>query len=170
MAGGMATTVFLLSLFFQHELGYSPLRTSAAFLPYGVVQVGSGLVAGRVVGRFGVRTVTVLGLILVAVGLASFGLMDAGSAYAGLPLIGLLSFGVGAALTFASAMAAAVDDLADKDAGLAGGVVNTAMETGPTVGFAVLISLGGMAFGTAAAVFVLTAIVAMFTLRMEKVR
>jgi len=39
------------------------------------------------------------------------------------------------------------------------------METGPTVGLAVLISLGGVAFHVAAAVFLVAAPLAMITLR-----
>lgn len=163
MAGGMATTVFLLSLFFQQHLGYSPLRTSAAFLPYGVVQVATGLFAGRIVGRFGMRTVTAAGLLVVALGLLSIG-----TARPELVLAGLLVFAFGAALVFAGAMVAAVDDVPDAQAGAAGGIVNTAMETGPTIGFAVLLSLGGLAFDVAAAAFVLTAALAVVTLQKGK--
>lgn len=152
MAGGMATSVFLLSLYFQQELGYSPLSTSAAFLPYCVVQVAVGMAAGRLVGRFGARQVTVLGLTLVAVGLGLFAIGGAPPVHAG-----LIAFAAGSALAFSGAMVAAVDGVPDHQAGLVGGVVNTAMETGPTVGFAVLISLGGSAFVVASAAFVLTA-------------
>jgi MFS family permease len=160
MAGGMATTVFLLSLFFQQELGLSPLETSAAFLPYGVVQVGAGLFAGRLVGRFGSRTVTTARLVLVA-----FALLLIGAAGAGPVAVGLLVFAFGAALVFSGAMVAAVDDVPEEQAGVAGGIVNTAMETGPTVGFAILLSLGGLAFDVAAAAFALTAALAAVTLK-----
>lgn len=164
MAGGMATTVFLLSLRLQQESGYSPLMTSAAFVPYGVAQVTTGLLAGKLVGRFGTRTVTVLGLAAVATGLGLLARMDVGSAYVGVPLAGLLVFAVGSALTFSGAMAAAVDDVPEQHAGMAGGVVNTAMETGPTVGFAVLIALGGSAFPAAAVAFAVMAAIAAATL------
>ncbi|GAB3425133.1 MFS transporter [Flindersiella endophytica] len=163
MAGGMSTTVFLLSLFFQQDLGYSPLRTSAAFLPYGVVQVGAGLFAGRIVSRFGMRTVTASGALAVALGLVSIS-----TTTPALVLAGLLVFAFGAALVFAGAMVAAVDDVPDSQAGVSGGVVNTAMETGPTIGFAVLLSLGGLAFDVAAAAFVLTAALAVVTLEKGK--
>jgi Arabinose efflux permease len=160
MAGGMATTLFLLSLFFQQERGLSPLQTSAAFLPYGLAQVGSGLVAGRLVGRFGPRAVTTTGLLLVAGALLLIGTGVPPVLYAALP-----AFAVASALVFAGSMVAAVDDVPTAQAGVAGGVVNTAMETGPTVGLAVLISLGGLAFPVAAAAFLATAALAMITLR-----
>lgn len=160
MAGGMATTLFLLSLFFQQERGLSPLQTSAAFLPYGLVQVGSGLVAGRLVGRFGSRAVTTTGLLLVAGALLLIGTGVPPALYAGLP-----AFAVASALVFAGSMVAAVDDVPAAQAGVAGGVVNTAMETGPTVGLAVLISLGGLAFHVAAVAFLVTAVLAAITLR-----
>jgi MFS family permease len=160
MAGGMATSVFLLALHFQQELGYSPLATSAAFLPYGVVQVATGLVTGRLIARFGARPVTVLGLVLVAAGLVLF---DLGPIHAG-----LVAFAAGSALAFSGAMVVAVDGVPDHRAGIAGGVVNTAMETGPTVGFAVLISLGGSAFVVAAAAFLVTAALAALTVKEKR--
>lgn len=169
MAGGMATTMFLLSLYLQQELGYSPLRTSAAFLPFGLAQVVTSLFAGRFVGRFGARPATVLGLALVASGLVMLSTLNTESVYVGTLLAGLLAFAVGAAFAFSGAMVAATDDVPDDQAGLSGGVVNTAMETGPTVGFAVLIALGDAAFDTAAAAFVLTAATAAFTLKKERV-
>jgi hypothetical protein len=58
-------------------------------------------------------------------------------------LVGLLVFPAGAALTFSGATVAAVQRVPAGEAGLAAGVVNTALEIGPTVGLAVLVSLAG---------------------------
>ncbi|GAA4224357.1 MFS family permease [Streptosporangium album] len=169
-SAGMATSFFFLSLHLQQVRGLSPLLTSAAFLPYGAVLIGTGAVAGRLLGRFGVRIVLTTGLIMAAAGLALVSRFD-GALVAGLLV---LPFGIG--LTFAGATVAAVADVPDEQAGLAGGVVNTAMEIGPTLGLAVLVSLAavhagdttsgyGFALGIAAVAFILIAPIAALLLR-----
>ena len=57
----------------------------------------------------------------------------------GLP--GFLLFPLGLGLTFSGATVAALAGVGGEEQGLAGGVVNTAMEVGPTVGLAALVSL-----------------------------
>ncbi|WP_171164487.1 MFS transporter [Streptomyces sp. I05A-00742] len=140
-SAGMSTVFFFLSLYFQEVRDASPLLTSAAFLPFGAVQFAAGLLTARAVRRLGARTVTAGGLLLCAAGLLLLGLLDAHSAYAGTTLAGLVLFAAGVACVFSGATVAALDDVDDDRAGLAGGVVNTAMEVGPTVGLAVMVSL-----------------------------
>ncbi|MFE0047630.1 MFS transporter [Streptomyces albireticuli] len=140
-AAGMSTIFFLLSLYFQEVRDVSPLLTSAAFLPFSAAQLATGLFAGRLIARFGGRAVTSGGLLLAAAGLLLIGTLDADSAYPGTLLIGLILFPVGIACVFSGSTVVALDGVEDKRAGLAGGVVNTAMEIGPTVGLAVLVSL-----------------------------
>jgi hypothetical protein len=81
-----------------------------------------------------------VGLLLAAAGLAWLARLAPGTPY-GLLLPALLVFPVGAGSTFAGATVIAVSDVPAADAGLAGGVVNTALEMGPTVGLAALVSL-----------------------------
>jgi MFS family permease len=169
-SAGMATSFFFLSLHLQQVRSLSPLLTSAAFLPYGAVLIGTSAVAGRLLGRFGIRIVLTTGLIMAAAGLALVGRFD------GALLAGLLVLPLGIGLTFAGATVAAVADVPDDQAGLAGGVVNTAMEIGPTLGLAVLVSLAavqagdttsgyGFALGIAAVAFILIAPIAALLLR-----
>ncbi|HUR06299.1 MAG TPA: MFS transporter [Nonomuraea sp.] len=165
-SAGMATSFFFLSLHLQQVRGLSPLLTSAAFLPYGAVLIGTGAVAGRLLARFGIRIVLTTGLITAAAGLALVARFD------GALIAGLLVLPLGIALTFAGATVAAVTDVPDEQAGLAGGVVNTAMEIGPTVGLSVLVSLAGgttsgygFALGIAAIAFILMAPIAALLLR-----
>lgn len=144
MAAGMSTLLFLLTLYLRQVQDLPPLLTSAAFLPYCVAQLVTGAFVGRLVARAGARVVTVSGLVLVAAGLLLSSRIDAGSPYAGTLLWGLLAFAIGSALAFGAAMVLALEDVSDRQAGLAGGVVNTAMETGPTLGLAVLVALAAM--------------------------
>jgi MFS family permease len=157
-AGAMATAFFLLSLYLQQVRGLSPLWTSAAFLLPSPAILASGPLAGRLVARLGTRRVLAIGLVVAATGLLLLSLL-------GVPYAGLLVFPLGAGLTFSAATLAATRDVRDDRTGLAGGLLNTAMEIGPPLGLAVLASRAhhtpsGSAFAlrVAAAVLLLTAL------------
>ncbi|MFJ6291729.1 MFS transporter [Streptomyces griseoviridis] len=138
-AAGITTIFFMLALYFQDVRGYSPLLTSAAFLPFGLTLVASGLCVGRLVGRFGSRTILVAGLAACALGLAALGLIGTHTLYP--VMAGLILFPAGVALVFAGSTVAATADVFRGQAGLAGAVVNTALEAGPAIGLAVLTTL-----------------------------
>ncbi|MER6695179.1 MFS transporter [Streptomyces minutiscleroticus] len=186
-AAGITTIFFMLALYFQQVQGYSALKTSAAFVPFGLTLVASGLCVGRLVQRLGPRAVLVTGLSLCGLGLAALSTVHTNSPYIGAVLIALVLFPAGAALVFAGSTVAATADVPQKQAGLAGAVVNTALEAGPAVGLAVLVTLAaghtaalertgtsqasaqsagyGFAFAIAAVTFVVAAVCAIFLLR-----
>ncbi|MEU4107562.1 MFS transporter [Streptomyces sp. NPDC027717] len=143
-AAGVAVTFILLSLHLQQDRGWSALRTSAAFVPFTVALTGSGRTTGPLIARFGAPAVTACGLALSATGLALLALTGLAPhtpyAYGLLP--GLLMLPAGAAAGFAGAAVLATDGVGPHETGLAGGVMNTAMELGPTVLLAALLALG----------------------------
>ncbi|MFE2554676.1 MFS transporter [Streptomyces sp. NPDC059352] len=152
-AAGTATVFVLLSLALQERRGWSALLTSAAFVPFAVALLGSGRLAGPLIGRYGPGRVTGAGLGTAAAGLgllAATG-FDTSVPYAYGLLPGLLLLPAGGALSFAGAAVLATDGVPAHRTGLAGGVLNTAMELGPTVLFAGLLTLGGDAVSLAAA-------------------
>ncbi|MEU4013162.1 MFS transporter [Streptomyces pseudogriseolus] len=186
-AAGITTIFFMLALYFQEVRGYSALRTSAAFLPFGLTLVVSGGSVGRLVQRFGPRVVLVTGLALAGLGLAALGRINTDTPYVGAVLVGLVLFPAGTALIFAGSTVSATTDVPQDQAGLAGAVVNTALEAGPAIGLAVLVTLAaghtadleragtgpasaltsgyGFAFTIAAVAFAAAAVCALFLLR-----
>ncbi|MFB7589918.1 MFS transporter [Streptomyces sp. NPDC056169] len=161
-AAGTATVFVLLSLALQEGRGWSALLTSAAFVPFAVALLGSGRLAGPLIGRYGPGRVTGAGLGTAAAGLgllAATG-FDGSVPYAYGLLPGLLLLPAGGALSFAGAAVLATEGVPAHRAGLAGGVLNTAMELGPTVLFAALLTLGGDAVSLAAAAVLFTALAA----------
>jgi MFS family permease len=139
-AAASATHTFFLTLWFQQVRGMSPMLTSAAFAP-GLLVLATGPLAGRLAGRYGVRAVTVWGLLLSAAAMGLLGLIEVDTPYAGVVLAGLILFPVGSGLALSGATVAALDGVPRGQSGLAGGLLNTAMEAGPTVGLAVLAAL-----------------------------
>ncbi|MEU3687641.1 MFS transporter [Streptomyces narbonensis] len=159
-ASGTATVFVLLSLALQEGRGWSALLTSAAFVPFAVALLGSGRLAGPLIGRYGAGRVTGAGLATAAAGLgllAATG-FDGSVPYAYGLLPGLLLLPAGGALSFAGAAVLATDGVPAHRAGLAGGVLNTAMELGPTVLFAALLTLGGDAVSLAASAVLFAAL------------
>ncbi|MFF0554692.1 MFS transporter [Streptomyces sp. NPDC004266] len=161
-AAGTATVFVLLSLALQQGRGWSAPLTSAAFVPFAVALLGSGRLAGPLIGRYGPGRVTAAGLGTAAAGL---GLLAATGSDTSVPyayglLPGLLLLPAGAALSFAGAAVLATEGVPAHRAGLAGGVLNTAMELGPTVLFAALLTLGGDAVSLAAAAVLFTVLAA----------
>lgn len=151
-AAGTATTFVLLSLHLQQDRDWSVLQTSAAFVPFAVVLLAAGRVAGLLIARYGASRVTTLGLAAAAAGLALLALtgLDPDAAYAYGLLPGLLLLPAGGAAAFAGAAVLATEGVQPHQAGLAGGVMNTAMELGPTVVLAALLTLGSDAISLAA--------------------
>jgi MFS family permease len=142
LAGAVSASLFFfLALYLLEVQGWAPLRTSAAFLPFGLVLLVVGAMTGRLIAGFGARAVTATGLLVAAVGLFTLSRLEVDSPYGGLLLGGLLVFQVGVGLAFGSATVAAVTGVPDDEAGLAGGVVNAAQQIGPTVGLAILVSV-----------------------------
>ncbi|MFD7132867.1 MFS transporter [Streptomyces sp. NPDC059894] len=147
-----AMTFVVLSLHLQQARDWSPLRTSAAFVPFAVVLIASGRAAGPLIGRYGARAVTTAGLGTGAAGLALLALTgtDAHIRYAYGLLPGLVLLPAGTAASFGGAAVLATEGVPRQRTGLAAGVLNTAMEVGPTVFFAVLLTLGSDAWSLAA--------------------
>ncbi|MFC9588646.1 MFS transporter [Streptomyces sp. NPDC056944] len=161
-AAGTATVFVLLSLALQQRRGWSALLTSGAFVPFAVALLGSGRLAGPLIGRYGPGRVTAAGLGTAAAGLALLAAtgFDTSAPYAYGLLPGLVLLPAGGALSFAGAAVLATDGVPAHRAGLAGGVLNTAMELGPTVLFAALLTLGGDAVSLAAAAVLFTVLAA----------
>ncbi|WP_395577034.1 MFS transporter [Streptomyces sp. BK79] len=144
-ACGTAMTFVVLSLHLQQARGWSPLQTSAAFVPFAVALIASGRAAGPLIGRYGAGAVTTAGLGTGAAGLALLACtgLDAHLWYGYGLLPGLVLLPAGAASAFAGAAVLAAEGVPRQQTGLAGGVLNTAMECGPTALFACLLTLGG---------------------------
>ncbi|MFF0432258.1 MFS transporter [Streptomyces sp. NPDC004327] len=162
-ASGTAGVFVLLSLALQHGRGWSALLTSGAFVPFAVALLTAGRAAGPLIGRYGAGRATAAGLGTAAAGLALLAAtgLDPAVPYAYGLLPGLLLLAAGAAVAFAGAGVLATDGVPPERAGLAGGVLNTAMELGPTVVFAAVLTLGSDARAFAATALALAALAAL---------
>ncbi len=132
--------VFLFSLYFQQEMGYSPFVTGLAFLPMTATVVVANLVSGRIVGRWGERASMAVGQALCGTGLLSLILVGEGTGY---PLIFclLLAVGFGAGLVVPPMTAALLGTVGADRVGIALGVLNASRQVGGVIGVALFGSL-----------------------------
>ncbi|MFG1870625.1 MFS transporter [Micromonospora arborensis] len=133
---------FLLAVELQLVLGLDASATGWAFLPTPVViaVVSLGL-AGRLIARWGARTVLLAGLGLAAIGFLLLARLPADGAYVADVLPAMLVFGVAGGLTLPAVTTLAMAGATDADAGLASGLANTTQQIGGAVGLAALATL-----------------------------
>ncbi|HZQ81144.1 MAG TPA: MFS transporter [Gaiellaceae bacterium] len=138
---GLFAMFYFATLYLQEILGYHPLKAGFAFVPFtaGII-VGAGA-SQALIRKVGVRTVAYIGIVLGAAGLLYFARLPTHGAYAKdiLPTILITSLGMG--LTFVPCTLLATTNVADEDAGLASGLLNTSQQVGGALGLAILSTL-----------------------------
>jgi EmrB/QacA subfamily drug resistance transporter len=139
---GMFGMFFMGSLYLQRVLGYDALQIGLAFLPgtiiMGVLSLGY---SGRLVMRFGARTVMLPAFVLVTLSLALFTQAPVDGDYVTNVLPTMVLFGIGGGIGFPALMTIAMSDVQPRDAGLASGLINTTAQVGGALGLAVLATL-----------------------------
>jgi len=91
--------------------------------------------------RFGARRSLLVGMVLVAIGLALFTHAPVHGSYLRDVLPALILLGVGIGVSFPALMTLAMSGATQADAGLASGLVNTSAQVGGALGLAVLATL-----------------------------
>ncbi|HKG39112.1 MAG TPA: MFS transporter [Conexibacter sp.] len=136
---GMFAVFFFGALYLEQIRGLSPLETGVAFLPMTltVAALSLGPVA-RMVGRFGPRPVLIGGISTLIVGLVLFATASADVPYAPLLLGAFVVMGLGGGSTFVPLLTIAMAEVPPRDAGLASGIMNVAMQVGAALGLALL--------------------------------
>ena len=139
IATGMFSTFFIGALYFEHVLGYSPVRTGLAFMPatVGMAGMSSGITA-RLVNRFGPRRVMYPGMLTAAIGLLLLALAGQHPGYFPQILFALLLLGVGAGSSFMPLLQIGMSEIPNADAGLGSGIVNVSQQMAAAIGLAVL--------------------------------
>src|SRR5438477_3481195 len=127
---------FLLTLYVQNVLGYSPLKTGITFLATAGTTVVVAALAQWLTTRIGPRIVMAVGLALNTGGLIWYAQIPVHGSYTHDLLGGYLLFGFGLALAFIPVSIAALAGVGPRDAGLASGLLNTSQQVGGAIGAA----------------------------------
>jgi EmrB/QacA subfamily drug resistance transporter len=133
--------VFLLTLYMQQVLGYSPLRTGLLYLPFGIA-IGAGIGLGSaVMPRTGVKAVLAIGFLGCAAGLLTASYIQVSSSYPGAILPGLIMFGVFSGICYPGLINGALHQVTGQDSGLGSGVQTAMQQIGAALGLATLVTL-----------------------------
>ncbi|MFY4723076.1 MFS transporter [Streptomyces sp. LaBMicrA B280] len=146
---GFSGVWLVFALFYQHGLGFSPLRSGLAVTPFAVGSAFAAVVAGRMVERLG-RLLTVCGLVGVILGLGGTALLlhyaDLGTApWVAAPVLFL--GGIGGGFVVSPNFTMTLRDVPVRMAGAAGGALQTGQRLGAAVGTAALPGLYYLVLG-----------------------
>ncbi len=129
---------FILTIYLQTVLGYSPLAAGLATLPVTLLMIALASRVGRIAARAGPRLPMSAGLLLTGVGLGLLAFLRPGDTYALHILPGVLVFGLGLVLTVPPLTNTAVSAVPDSQAGVASGVNDEAARVAALLGVAVV--------------------------------
>ena len=135
--GSYVAFQFLVALYLQNVLGWSPLEMALALLPAGLIVAFSGPAMGRLITRYGPARLIALGMASFITAYALFLRADAEPRFATVILPTALLLGAGFALAFSSLNSQATAGVADHEQGLASGLVQTSFQIGGAVVLAV---------------------------------
>jgi EmrB/QacA subfamily drug resistance transporter len=149
---GMFAMFFFNTLYIQKILGFGPLKTGVAFLPFTAgIMISAGL-ASSFAPRIGVRPVAAAGMVLTILGLLLFSRMPVDGSYASDVLPGMILSSLGMGAIFMPLTLIATTGLEDEDQGLASGLFNTSQQVGGALGLAILTTIAvGHTHGSSAA-------------------
>jgi EmrB/QacA subfamily drug resistance transporter len=145
--GGLSTATFLVVVYVQERLGYSPLEAGASLLPITVLMFLFSRRSGALAQRIGPRYQMTVGPIVAGAGIALFALLAPGVSYWEGVLPATLVLGAGLVITVAPLTATVLAAVEDRHAGLASAVNNAVARIGGLLAIAVLPAAAGITVG-----------------------
>ncbi|WP_131737292.1 MFS transporter [Actinomadura roseirufa] len=130
--------VFLMTLYLQQVLGFSPLATGLALGVLGAGTFAGGVAAPRLIGRFGGRAALAGGLVLQAAATAALLGLGSGRGGLGLLLTATAIGGFGNLVAIVAFMGTATAGLPDGEQGLATGLATMTQQVAITLGIPVM--------------------------------
>jgi EmrB/QacA subfamily drug resistance transporter len=133
---------FLLTLFEQQILHYSPIKGGLSYLPFGLT-IGAGIGIGTaLMPRVGVKPLLAFGFFSCALGLWLTSGIDVNASYASHVLPGMMVLGLGSGISFPAIGNASLHEVTGQDSSLASGVQSAMQQVGGALGLSCLVTLG----------------------------
>ena len=151
VGAGLFSMFLFLGLYLQVILGYSPLKSGFAFLPFTAGIIIFAGVASQLLPKFGPRALMVPGLIAAGSGLLLMTRITPETSYTTHVLPSLLIMSSGMALVFIPLTSTALHAVSSHDTGVASAMLNTSQQVGGSLGTALLNTIAATAATTYAA-------------------
>jgi predicted MFS family arabinose efflux permease len=141
VGAGLMGTFYLLALYLQQVLRFSPVWTGVASLPFSAGIILGASISSKLVERISPRLVAGPGLLVAALGMFWLSALTVDVSYAAhiMPALFITSFGLGMAAV--TVTLTAVHGIAEDQAGVASALVNMAQQVGAALGLAVFTTI-----------------------------
>jgi EmrB/QacA subfamily drug resistance transporter len=145
VGAGMFSMFLFLGLYLQVILGYSPLKSGVAFLPFTAGIVIFAGIASQLLPKIGPKPLMIPGLIFAAIGMILLTRITPATGYATHVLPSLLIISSGMALVFIPLSTTSLHNVGSHDAGVASALMNTSQQVGGSLGTALLNTIAATA-------------------------
>lgn len=135
--GSYLSFQFIVTLYLQNVLGWEPLKMAMALLPAGLLVVLSAPFSGKMIDKYGTPKFILGGMAALSAGYLLFLPIGTEPIYATAILPSVILLGLGFALGFPSINVQATTGIDNDEAGLAAGVLQTAMQVGSALVLAI---------------------------------
>ena len=148
VGAGLFSMFLFLGLYLQVILGYTPLKSGFAFLPFtGGIIVFAGI-ASQLLPKVGPKLLMVPGLIAAGIGLLMLTQITPDTSYVTHVLPSLLIMSSGMALVFIPLTSTSLHAVSHDDTGVASAMLNTSQQIGGSLGTALLNTVAATAAST----------------------
>jgi EmrB/QacA subfamily drug resistance transporter len=144
ISAGLFGVLFMGTFFLQDALHLDPFASGVRVLPLTALMILGAPAASVALRRHGARRTALAGTVLVALGIVGLSRVGPDSPWMGMPAA-LAVIGAGYATVMVTATGTVVGDAPSGYAGVVGGLKQTAMNIGPTLGIAVAAGAAGSA-------------------------
>jgi EmrB/QacA subfamily drug resistance transporter len=145
VGAGLFSMFLFLGIYFQTILGYSPLKSGFAFLPFtGGIIVFAG-VASQLLPKVGPKPLMIPGLIAASIGLLMLTRITPETSYVTHVLPSILIMSSGMALVFIPLTTTSLHAVGNHDSGIASAMLNTSQQIGGSLGTALLNTIAATA-------------------------
>ena len=151
VGAGLFSMFLFLGLYLQVILGYTPLKSGFAFLPFTAGIIVFAGIASQLLPRVGPRPLMVPGLIAAGAGMLMISRITPETSYTTHVLPALLIMSSGMALVFIPLTSTSLHGVSSHDTGVASAMLNTSQQIGGSLGTALLNTVAATATTTFAA-------------------
>ena len=151
VGAGLFSMFLFLGLYLQVILGYTPLKSGFAFLPFTAGIIIFAGIASQLLPKVGPKALMVPGLIFAGIGLLMLTSITPETSYTTHVLPSLLIMSSGMALVFIPLTSTSLHGVSSHDTGVASAMLNTSQQIGGSLGTALLNTVAATATTTFAA-------------------
>jgi DHA2 family multidrug resistance protein len=137
---GMFGSNFLLPIYLQDSLGYTPLQAGLVFLPVGILLGITAPFAGIFSDKYNAKIPSVLGLLLLALTLYQYNFLSQWSEYWQI-MLPLYIRGIAMGLIFSPLTTIAIAEISNRKMAQASGLINVIRQVGGSFGVAIFGSI-----------------------------